>query len=372
MPSSEIKIEQYIREEVLKLPQYEPGLTTDFVKEKYKLKHITKLASNENPFGISKKTAEIIAQFSCNLGNYSDPSSTQLRNALGEKLFIPPGQIVVGNGSEELIDIVSRVCLTPGDKVLTVSPSFLLHEIYAQAIGARIDTVPMTNQLLFDTEKIISALDRDYKMLIFSTPSNPVGTIINKQDFRRICRAIPAKTILVVDEAYYEYAAGDDDYPDIITELKEAAFPYVILRTFSKAYGLAGVRIGYGIVSEPDFTNNIDKLRTPFNVNAVAQIAAVSALKDDEHLNRSVIHNSKERTRMHKALRDMGFITTDSRANFIFFDVGCNSNKVAQELLQKGIIVKAWKTEGYNQFLRVSVGSGSDNSHFLDAISTYA
>lgn len=205
-------------------------------------------------------------------------------------------------------------------------------------------------------------------MLLLSSPSNPVGTMINGTDLLRIARNANPGTLLVIDEAYYEYAREDDDYPDSLNLLAEGNAPYVILRTFSKAYGIAGARVGYGIFSDPDLAAAIDKLRTPFNVNRVAQAAALAALDDVEHLERTMAHNRTERERVSAELERRGFFVAPSSANFLFFDAGVESAPVAERLLRRGIIVKPWSQPGYRRFIRVSVGSRGDNDLFLSAL----
>ena len=364
-------LEAIIRKEIIDLPSYNAGLPEEYVKKHYGVKTIARLASNENPFGVSDIVKASAVSAATTLGRYSDPDSLLLRRALSKKLGVGHDRIIIGNGSEDLICIISRACLSSGERVVTVHPPFLLHEIYPKEQGAEMITVSMTDNLHFDVEAILAALKGGCRMLIFSNPSNPVGAMVTEKEFARICKAAAPETIMVIDEAYYEYAAGNPEYPDSLKELEKSSCPYVILRTFSKAYGLAGARVGYGITSSPGFAEQLNKLRTPFNVNSIAQKAALSALHDDQHIERTVEHNHIELKRVNHALNTLGFLTAPSYGNFIFFNCGRNSLEIAEELLRAGIIVKPWSAKGYERFIRVTIGTKKDNDMFLKAITGF-
>ncbi len=350
---------------VLSLPKYNPGLAESVVRARYSLEHITRLASNENPFGSSTLAEQAAREALSDLWKYSDPNSAELRQALSQQSGVSAGKIVIGNGSEDLIAVICRACLDNGDRVVTVHPSFLLHEIYPAEQGAELTAVPMNADFGFNIDGIISELRRGCKMLIFSNPSNPVGSMIDSEDFCRICKAASADTVIIVDEAYYEYAAALKKFPDSLAILGRSNNPYAVLRTFSKAYGLAGLRVGYGYFSDTRFAEHINKLRTPFNVNSIAQIAAKAALEDREHLEKTIQHNSRERDRVSSFLRRHGYRMADSHANFIFVDAGHDSLQTAERLLAQGIIVKPWTAKGYESFLRVTIGKEEDNTGFL-------
>ncbi len=355
----------FLKAGVLSLPRYNSGLAETAVRERYSLEHITRLASNENPFGVSTLAEQAAREALSDLWKYSDPDSTELRLALSRQTGIAAAKIVIGNGSEDLIAVICRACLDKGDRVVTVHPSFLLHEIYPAEQGAHVITIPMSADFEFNIDGLISELNRGCKMLIFSNPSNPVGTMIDSEGFSRICQAASPDTILVVDEAYYEYAATQEQFPDSLALLRQRNHPYAVLRTFSKAYGLAGLRVGYGYFSDTRFADHINKLRTPFNVNSLAQTAARAALEDKEHLVNTIQYNSRERSRVSTQLRRHGYRVAESHANFIFLDTGHNSLPIAERLLAQGIIVKPWTAKGYENFLRVTIGKAEDNNLFL-------
>ncbi len=357
-----------VRKEVVGLPRYNAGLPEEHVREHYQVERVVRLASNENPFGVGTKAARAAARALVDLGKYSDPEARRLRRALSAATGAGASNIVVGNGSEELICLICRACLRPADRVVTVTPSFLLHEIYPAEQGAEVVAVPMRSDLAFPVEEILDAMADGCRMVIFSSPSNPVGTILTASALERIHRSAQPRTLLVIDEAYYEYARENPGYPDSLRLLAGGSAPYAVLRTFSKAYGLAGARVGYGIFSDPDIAGHIDKLRTPFNVNRIAQAAALAALDDLDHIERTITHNRRERERLSAELQRRGFRVAPSHANFLFMDFGTDSVKIAERLLQSGIVVKPWRQKGFQHFLRVTIGSREDNDLFLQAL----
>lgn len=357
-----------VKKEVQELPKYNSGMSDDAVAEKYQVGHIIRLASNENPFGTSPLALSAARKNIEKLWKYSDADSTGLRKSLSCSTGIDYDRIVIGNGSEELIALLCRACLHPGDRVVTIHPSFLLHEIYPMEQGAKVVAVPISMQHQFDVEGMIDQVRKGCRMLIFSNPSNPVGTILTTDRLTALLEALPQESLIVIDEAYYEYGSFYREYPDSLKILKERSNPSVVLRTFSKVYGLAGCRVGYGLFSDSWFADQIQKLRTPFNVNHIAQVAAHASLNDTEHVGKSVRAVNKERSRITHLLRSRGCVVADSWANFLFIDCGHDSMMVAEKLLEKGIIVKPWTAEGFSCYLRVTVGSEKDNDRFLDAL----
>jgi histidinol-phosphate aminotransferase len=356
------------RREVRGLASYNAGLSAEHVQSRYGVQHVAKLGSNENPLGPGPTVATAMAQACGDIALYPDAQCAPLRAALAERLKVSPQQLVFGNGSEDLLGIISRVFLDHGDEVVTVVPSFGLHVIYPQATGAQVVGVPLCADGAFDVPAMIAALTVRTRLLMFSCPSNPVGTTLDAAQLHALIAALPEGCLMVFDEAYYEYAQVDADYPDCLALLKAAGKPFILLRTFSKAYALAGLRIGYGIVSEPTLANLIDRLRTPFNINRVAQAAALAALADEQHLSRALAHVSTERARMAEALAAMGVPAIPSKANFLYFATPHPAETLNQALLAEGVIVKPWREPGYTGYLRVSIGSQADNDQFLAAL----
>ncbi len=358
-------LQHAIRPEILSLPTYNAGLPEAFVMEKYGLSAVTRLASNENPHGVSSKALSAAQAALPACWKYSDPGARSLRKALSSHTHCPMDQIVVGNGSEEIIALICRLFLNPKDVVVTIDPSFMLHEIYALEQGATVTSVMMTPDMQFDELALTASLRKPCRMLIFSNPSNPVGAMLNQDGFSRMVRSLRADTVVVIDEAYYEYAVDAPGYPDSRRLLDAAGLPYIILRTFSKAYGLAGLRVGYALCADAWIAQLLNKLRTPFNSNIVAQAAAVGALEDAAFLETTIAHNRKERQRMRRVLTENGYSVADSAANFLFIDCAGNSRSVAENLLADGVIVKPWTTPGFENWMRVTIGSEDDNNRFL-------
>lgn len=287
---------------------------------------------------------------------------------LGNHLGVPPACIVVGNGSEEMIAAVSRAVLRPGKEVVTVVPSFGLHEIEPLAMGARVTKVAMTPDLGFDVAALVAAVARAPRALMLSSPWNPVGPGLSRTKLRRVLRAMSPETLLVFDEAYFEFADDMDALAEVRSLAAASGVRHVALRTFSKAYGLAGLRIGYAICSDEGLAGAVVKAKTPFNVNAAAQAAAIAALGDQGWMQASVARTKAERERVASALRAMGFAPAPSQANFLFFDCGSDSTGLADGLLRDGIIVKPWREAGFERFLRVTIGRPEENDRFLDAL----
>jgi histidinol-phosphate aminotransferase len=357
----------FARLQVQKLPPYNAGLSAQEVKSRYGVQRVAKLGSNENPVGPSRHAVAAASDALLHVSVYPDASASGLRGAIGKAVGVDADRVIVANGSESILEMLATSFLDREDRVVTLEPSFGLHEIYPQMMGAVVDKVPVTQGFEWDIRGFKTALSRPAKMLILTNPSNPVGCWMNSDQFRDVIDAAPLDTLLVVDEAYYEYAKGDG-YPDSIAELHKQCRPWIVLRTFSKAYGLAGLRVGYGIASSREVIDVLNRVRTPFNVNEPAQAAAAAAFADQAHVQKCVGEVASERARIRKQLESLGLFVAPSRANFLFVNVGRPAMEVAERLLRDGVIVKPWKEAGYETFIRVSVGAPEDNSFFLRAI----
>ena len=358
-----------LRVEVRGLPAYNAGLSGEFVRARYGVPHVAKLGSNENPGGASAAVLAHLAQSTTTgtLALYPDPSCSALRALIAERLAVDPGQLLFGNGSEDLLAIAAHTFLAPGDEVITGIPSFGLHIIYPQSVGARVVTVPMREDFEFDVDALIGAISPRTRMLIISNPSNPVGCAMNAGEMRRLLSAVSPETLVLWDEAYFEYASGEDGYPDSLAVLRESGLPWLLLRTFSKAYGLAALRVGYGVASAPELAGLMNRVRTPFNINQIAQQAAAVAFGDQAHVAASVGEARKGREWMRAALVGLGMNPARSRANFLFFDCREDAAKLAGRMLEDGVIVKPWREPGYETCMRVSIGSAADNALFIDS-----
>ncbi|WP_213765673.1 aminotransferase class I/II-fold pyridoxal phosphate-dependent enzyme [Caballeronia sp. dw_19] len=356
-----------LRAEVRGLPAYNAGLSAEFVRERYGVSHVAKLGSNENPRGASAAVLAHLAEFTTTstLALYPDPSCSALRALIAERLAVDPEHLLFGNGSEDLLAIAAHTFLAPGDEVITVIPSFGLHIIYPQSVGAKVVTVPMRSDFEFDVDALIAAISPRTRMLIISNPSNPVGCAMDGAEMRRLLSAVSPETLVLWDEAYFEYASDEHGYPDSLAVLRESGLPWLLLRTFSKAYGLAGLRVGYGVASAPELAGLMDRVRTPFNINQIAQQAATVAFGDQAHVAASVADARAGRDWMSAALVGLGVNPARSRANFLFFDCGEDAAELAGKMLEDGVIVKPWREPGYENCMRVSVGNAADNALFI-------
>ena len=371
MEKSDTLGEQYLpsfNPHFAQLPTYNAGLNIAVAKAISGREDIARLASNKNPDGCSPKVLQALSSPAFEPWRYADPACTALREAIAESLGVLPETIVAGNGSEELIAAISRAFLTAGETVVTVVPSFGLHEIEPLATGAHVIKIPMTHSFGFDLPALESALHQKPKILFLSSPWNPVGTVLSLDELARIISALSPETLFVFDEAYVEYK--DAKAPDGLKMLQEARVNYISLRTFSKAYGLAGLRVGYAICSAVEIARVVTAAKPPFNVNAAGQLAARAALSDQAWMRRSVKGVRLERERVLQALTELGYRVAPSQTNFVFFDCGEDSSIVASDLVKQGIIVKPWREAGYSTYIRATIGRDIDNDRLIDALRT--
>ncbi|MCJ8150985.1 histidinol-phosphate transaminase (plasmid) [Shinella sp. H4-D48] len=356
-----------VRTEMERIPPYNSGLTLAEVRSTYKVETISKLGSNENPLGASRNVTDCLTSSGDLFRLYPDPQGRALCEALSARFGVAPEQIVLGNGSEDLIGVICRATVRAGDVVTTLYPSFPLHEDYAVLMGGNVERITIGPDLEVDLPALLAAAQRAPRMIMFSNPMNPVGSWLRREGMQQIIDAVSDETLLVIDEAYVEYAEGPD-YVSALEDLKASSRNWVILRTFSKAYGLAGLRIGFAIAGDRRMADYLNRARTPFNTNAIAQAAALAALDDDTHLQETVNLAIRERERVERVLVSRGYRVAPSRGNFLFFDCGGNAVQFGEMLLGKGVITKPWKQEGFETFVRVSMGLASENDHFLASL----
>lgn len=351
---------------VAALPKYNSGQTVATARAASGRDEIARLGSNENPHGCSPAVTRALMDSGVEISRYSDPGCEQLRAVLARHLDVDAAEIVVGNGSEEMIAAASRAFLSVGATALTVAPSFGLHEIEPMAVGAKVVKVSMTSDMDFDVPGLETALAQAPNLFFLPSPWNPVGAALDGPGLERIIAATSPATMFVLDEAYREFTS--EAIPDGLQALRRSGRPYIVLRTFSKAFGLAGLRVGYAVCSSARVARMLSLAKTPFNVNAAAQVAAVAALGDQQWMRNTVAKIKLERERMRHALTAMGLKVAPSEGNFLFFDAGRGSAEVASELLKRGVIVKPWLEPRYNTCVRVSIGSRAENDHFLQAL----
>lgn len=361
-------VQSLMRREVIDLPTYDPGADPEAVSLKFGLKRIIKLSNNENPFGISPAAALAIhRRLEQGMGGYPDPAGKDLCRVLAQHHDVDQKRIIIGNGSENILELLCQAFLATGDNVVTQAPCFGLHEIFPLMMGARVKKAPLTESFGFDEPVWRKALGSPTKIIFISNPSNPVGSVFSGSELETIIRFAPEDSLLVIDEAYFEYARAEPSYPDALQLLRTKNRPWIVLRTFSKAYGLAGLRVGYGVASHTNLIEALHRVRTPYNVNQLAQEAAIAALEDTDHLSKSVDLIATERMRITAALRHAGFRVAPSLANFLFIDTRSNAADMVQKLLGVGVIVKAWRESGYQMFIRASLSLPDENDAFLKA-----
>lgn len=351
-----------------KLTPYNAGLSLNELKARYDLNEVAKLGSNENPSGLLPGVAEALRDASSSSHLYPDADAGQLRETLSSLLKVPSDHLIFGNGSEDLLSIICRSVIGPGDRVVTLYPSFPLHEDYVQHMGGTIDRVAVKNDLTIDLPALLRALQTPAKMVVFSNPMNPVGTWLNPAQLRQVIASVSPDSLMVLDEAYFEYAS-DGDYTSALEMLKLRQGNWIVLRTFSKAWGMAGLRLGYGVCSAPELKAGFDLVRTPFNANSMAQIAALTSLAQADEMQTRINRTMIEQEEVAKALRTMGFDPAPSLGNFLFFDAHAPSTQIAEQLLKRGTIVKPWKQQGFDTFIRVSIGTKAENAKFLKDLS---
>ena len=323
---------------------------------------LSKLASNENLLGCSPKVAEAVQAALASPEIYPDPYCETLRAAIGERLAVDPARIVMTPGSEALIDYLFRAVLHPGDSILLSSPTFPAYEIFGRCAEASLIDVPRLQSFDLDVEAFKLEAAKGPKLLVLCTPNNPTGNAMSGVDIGEILAVTPRSTVVFVDEAYREY---HEDF-DTLALLKAWGGSWVSGRTFSKAYGLAGMRVGYGICSSAELVGYLDRIRPPFNVTAISQAAALAAWNDREHLERTVALTIGERARVEAVLDAMGVERTASAANFVFLRTPAGPEATAARLLREGLIVRPTPVPG--GWVRITIGRPADNDRLIAAL----
>jgi histidinol-phosphate aminotransferase len=357
-------IEELIPEYIRGLPVYVPGRPVEEVEHELKI-HAVKLASNENPLGPSPKAVEAARRAIGEANWYPDGGSKRLREVLGARLGVSAEEIFVGLGSSELIDLASRVLLRPGLQGITSEGSFALFSIAIRASGGELVHTPLRNYT-FDLPAIADAITPRTRIIYIANPNNPTGTAFGAAEFDKFLLRVPNHVLVVLDEAYLEYAERCDMPRSI--EIFRGRDNLLILRTFSKVYGLAGLRVGY-CIGHVGLVREMNKLRTPFNITSLGQAAALAALDDDEHVRRSVETNHVERQRLFDGLSKLRLQPVRSETNFLFVEIGPEAKAVCEALLHDGVIVRPLGWMGLPEAIRISVGNEEENFKLLAAIS---
>lgn len=341
-----------------KIESYQPGKPVWEIKKMYGLSHIIKLASNENPLGPSPKIIRAILSALPELNRYPDAHTTTLKEHLADHLDLTPENLIITNGGDELIKLISETYLEPEDEIVVPSPTFSEYEFGAHLMGAAIKTVPLEADYAFNVSAILGAITDRTKLVYICSPNNPTGTYLSRQDLAHLLDQIPDGVLVVLDAAYNQYATAEDYTTGV--EFVRQGYPILVLQTFSKIYALAGIRVGFGIAPQ-SVIQKILKVKEPFNVNSLAQIAAITALGDEEHYEKSLAENTKGRKQLYEAFDEMNIPYTVSMSNFILAKLGPNAGTIYQELLSRGIILRYGDTWGLPEHIRISVGTLEEN-----------
>jgi len=359
-----LKIENLTRKGILKIESYVPGKSIEEVQKEFGAKKWVKLASNENLLGPSPKAIAAIRNELHNVHLYPEGPCTVLRKTLAEKLAISEKKVVISNGADNLILMIANAFVNEGDEVMMADPTFSVYTNVTQMMGGKPIKVKLKD-FTHDLESMWKRVSRKTKLVFICNPNNPTGTIVSQEAFNRFLSKLPKRVVVVLDEAYGDFAE-DAFYPNGLDYIKERK-QIIVLRTFSKVYGLAGLRIGYALGRE-DLVDCLYQVRDPFPVHRLAQVAAVAALNDEDHAIRSIQLVYEGKRYLCKELDGMGLSYVPSQANFIFIDFEKDSEKVFQDFLKKGIIIRPGKVWGYPTFVRVTIGRMEDNRRFIRAL----
>ena len=353
------QVPEYIRS----LTPYASGKPIEEVEREYGIEGSVKLASNENPLGPSPRALKALQDRLHHLHLYPDGGCFYLKQGLARKLGVSPERLVFGNGSNELIELAVRTFMRPGDEAVMAHQAFVIYRLVVQAAGGSCKIVPLKD-FTHDLEGMAGGITPRTRLLFLANPNNPTGTIYRKKEWERFLERVPPDLLVIVDEAYFEYVA-DAGYPDSLAYHREPR-AILTLRTFSKLYGLAGLRIGYGIGPE-GIVDLIHRVRQPFNVNAAAQWAALAALEDHVHVKRSLEVNREGMGYLTKEIARLGLEQIPSHANFILIRVGSGQD-LFEQLLRRGVIVRPMGEYDLPEYIRVTIGKAEENVRFINEL----
>lgn len=355
-----------LRPDVLAFTPYSPGLSIDEIKERHGLQSVIKLASNENPLGASPLVQRVLTRRAEVVFRYPQSGNPKLVKAIAGYYGVPEACVVPGNGSDEIIDLLLRVKARPGlDNVVAFDPCFSIYRLQARLCGVELRQVRLNTDFSFPFEQLLAACDENTALVFVTNPDNPSGHAVKAAEVAFLAKALPPRALLVVDEAYVEFAEPEEDYS--VLHRLESLPNVAVLRTFSKLYGLAGLRLGYGVM--PDWLADLlMRVRLPFSVNLLAEAAGIAAL-DDQHFRQATLETvRKGRAFLAAELARLGCTVQPSQANFLLFTPKAPAGELFQALLTKGIIIRPLASYGLPDSLRVSIGSEPENQAFITAL----
>lgn len=356
-----------VKQQLIGLSPYKPGKPIEEVKKQYGLNEVVKLASNENPFGCSDLVKKAISESLDSLALYPDGYAANIRRDVAGHLNVSETELIFGNGSDEVIQILCRAILTPDSNTVCAVPSFPQYKHNAIIEGAEVREVPLQDGV-HDLEGMLAAIDENTRIVWVCNPNNPSGTYVNEDQFKQFMAEVPKHVLVVSDEAYFEYVVAED-YPQTLPLLKEFD-NLMILRTFSKAYGLASLRIGYGI-SNSKLIEKIEPAREPFNTTMLAQVAATAALRDQEFIYICKERNQNGLKQFYQFCHEKNLSYYPSEGNFILIDFNCPGNDVFNYLLERGFIVRSGEALGFTTSIRITIGSFEQNEAIIKQLNNY-
>ena len=356
--------ESLANDHILGIAPYEPGKPVEELERELGIHDAVKLASNENPLPPSDRVQQAIIAALPHLNRYPDGSGYYLRQAIAKKHGFTPDQVVLGNGSNDLIELVVRAFMRPGDEAVVPHPSFVVYPMIVQAVGG-IRVMVMLRDYRLDLESMARAITPHTKVVFIANPNNPTATIVTADEVEHFMARVPERTIVIFDEAYMEFAHGPD-FPETMSLIRQGR-KVVVLRTLSKAASLAGLRLGYAI-ADADAVALMNRIRQPFNVNSLAQVAGLAALEDENHVVECVRMIDAGKAYLTDEFRTLGLKTVPSRANFILVDVGRSAADIYQKLLHEGVIVRPMTAFGMETALRISIGTPDENRRLVKGL----
>jgi len=358
-------IRDLVPEHILRITPYQPGKPTEELQRELGITDCIKLASNENPFGPSPKAVKAMKEMILKANFYPDGGSYYLKEAISKKHGVPASQVFVGNGSDEVVELLMRTVLTSSDEVVISRYSFIVYTLAAQSAGCNAIFIPPTDDYCHDLNAMTDAITDKTKMIFVDNPTNPLGTMVGREEFDAFMKRVPEHVLVISDEAYDAYVEAED-FPNSLQYLHEGR-RIAILKTFSKIYGLAGLRLGYGLMPA-EVADAENRIRPPFNANAIAQAAGVAALTDVEHVSKSRELNSQGKVYLYNAFEEMGIAYIPTQGNFVTIDLKQDAAPINQSLLHSGVIVRPIKGYGLPNHLRISIGTAEQNKRLVEAL----
>lgn len=348
--------------EIAALVPYQPGKPIEELERELGISGAIKLASNENPLGPSPRALAAMQQALPNLHRYPDGSGFELRQALAAKFRVGFGQTCIGNGSDEIIEFLARAYIRPGQMALAARPSFLMYSKLVQVAGGRLVETPLDADYRIDLKAMLAAITPETRLVFLNNPDNPAGTAVSRRQLGEFLDRVPEGVLVVLDEAYIDFASDPEVAQGV--EFLDHPTPVVVMRTFSKIAGLAGLRIGFALGPE-EVIAAFDRVRQPFNTSSLAQVGALAALGDDEFVAQTRALVWRGLQDFYRCFDELGLFYLPSQANFVLVKVGRNAPAVAEALLRRGVIVRAMTSYGLPEFLRISVGLDAENARFI-------